>query len=147
FGCCGKNWEPRMGYLGTYDEQWQQERAPGPPRDFRSDFFNAAHPDLQVAGYLSGDEPVELDNLSPEGRLRFRLPGVRLTARVTRTERDADGWPQTETTRTETPELRLDTLGLLPDERRFFLVWRGHSPIADLTAQEIDRVEITARRA
>ena len=32
FGFYGKGWMPRVGYLGTYDEKWQQERCPDPPR-------------------------------------------------------------------------------------------------------------------
>lgn len=146
FGVYGKNWQPRAGHLGSYDEQWQRERAPGPPRDFRSDYFNCAHPDLQIAGYLHGDEPVELVNLTPESRLAFRLPGLRPTIRVTRSERDEQGHSQPDTTRTDTLTLNLDTLCLLPEQRRFYLVWRGHCPINDLTAREIDRIELAVHR-
>ena len=51
---------PRVSYAGTYDEQYQKERAPDPPLDFSYAFYNGAHPDLQVEGYLRGDEEVEL---------------------------------------------------------------------------------------
>lgn len=142
FGVVGKTWQPRAGHLGTYDEQWQEELAPGPPKDFRSDFFNAAPVDLQVQGYLQGDETVKLINLTPDGMLGFRLPGRRIQARVTLTQRDDEGYPLDAGTRIEEPAMRLDTLGLLPDQRRFFMVWRSHCRIDDLTAREVDRVEI-----
>lgn len=146
FGVVGKTWQPRAGHLGTYDEQWQETLAPGPPKDFRSDFFNSAPAELQIQSYLRGDEPVQLTNLTPDGLLRFQLPGLQIQAGVTRTERDERGYSQEGTTRTHEPAMHLDTLGLLPDQRRFFLVWRGHCPIGDLTAQDVDRVEIRAKR-
>lgn len=145
FGVVGKTWQPRTAYLGTYDEQWQEELAPGPPKDFRSDFFNAAPVGLQVRGYLQGDETLKLINLTPDGMLGFRLPGRRILAHVTLTQRDDQGYPLEASTRSETPAMRLDTLGLLPDQRQFFMVWRGHCRIGDLTAREVDQVEVRLR--
>ena len=59
FGFYGRGWHPRAKYAGTYDEKYQKERAPSVPLDFSYAFYNAAHPDLQVKGYLRGDEDVE----------------------------------------------------------------------------------------
>ncbi len=142
FGFYAKTWQPRAGFLGTYDERWQQERAPDPPEDFRSDFFNGAHPGLQLAGYLRGDESVQLLNLTPGGKLAFRLPGLRPAVRVTTTARDATGMPQADTTERKALDLKLDTLCLLPDEQRCYLVWRARCPIRDPAASEVDRVEV-----
>ncbi|MCZ6675811.1 MAG: DUF2169 domain-containing protein, partial [Candidatus Poribacteria bacterium] len=86
FGFYGKAWEPRAGYMGTYDEKWRKERSPDPPTDFRFDHYNAAHPDLQVEGYLKGDERIELVNLTPDGRIRFWLPGTQVSMSVTKTD-------------------------------------------------------------
>lgn len=145
FGVIGKSWQPRIAYLGTYDESWEQEQSPGPPRDFRSDYFNAAPPERQVAGYLRGDEAIQLINVTPDGRLQCQLPGLQIQASVTITEKDADGHP-VGATRTETPNLHLDTLGLLPDQRQVCLVWRGHCRVSELSAQEVDQIVITAKR-
>ena len=144
FGFYARNWKPRLDYLGTYDAQWQEEIAPNPPLDFRSDFYNAAHPKLQVEGYLRGDEEVELVNLTPQGRTLFQLPGLIPRATVSKIVRQ-----QTETGEggddrqvMETIALQLDTLCLEPDEGRCFLVWRGFSQIEGLTAQEVETVEV-----
>jgi len=139
-GVVGKGCSPRFGYLGTYDETWEKERAPGLPVDFRPDFHNAAQPDLQVPGYLKGDEEVELINLTYDERLRFRLPGVLPAVTVTRADIENQGWDAPRTT--ETVEMRLDTLCLIPEERRFFLVWRGSLPVRNLGALEIREVSI-----
>lgn len=140
FGVVGKGCQPRIGYLGTYDEKWEKERSPKPPADFRPDFHNAAQPDLQVPGYLKGDEEVELVNLSPEERLRFRLPGVRPVVTVTRADVEFLGWEAPQSTKPM--EMRLDTLCLIPEEKRFCLVWRGSCAIRDLGALEIREVAI-----
>jgi len=136
FGVVGKGCLPRRGYLGTYDEKWRKERCPEPPVDFRPDFYNFAQADLQVEGYLRGDEEVLLLNLTPEGKTAFRLPGLRPGVTIERTE----GWGGHSSK--ETPEMRLDTLCILPEERRFYTIWRGSTPIANLTALEIRGVEV-----
>ena len=79
------------------------------------DFYNGAPQDLQVPGYLKGDERVELVNLTPEGKLGFDLPGIKLQV-----ESEIKGREGVRLL--ETP---LDTLCLLSDEGWFYLVWRG----------------------
>jgi len=139
-GVVGKGCSPRLGCLGTYDGKWEKERAPALPVDFRPDFHNAAQPDLQVSGYLKGDEECDLVNLTRDERLRFRLPGVLPAVAVTRADIETLGWEAPRTT--EVVEMRLDTLCLIPEERRFFLVWRGSLPVRNLGAIEIREVSI-----
>lgn len=139
FGIVGKNCRPRIGSLGTYDEKWQKERSPAPPADFRVDYFNAAQPDLQVPGYLEGTEEVLLVNLTPGGgEFRFRLPGVRPAVAVTRADIEFLGWDAPPST--APLDVRLDTFCLLPEESRFFLVWRGSLPVRNLGALEVREV-------
>jgi hypothetical protein len=141
FGIVGKNCQPRFGYLGTYDERWQKERCPAPPADFRPDYYNAAQPDLQVPGYLKGDEEVLLFNLTRgRGEVRFRLPGIRPVVTATRADIEFLGWDAPPST--VNLDMRLDTLCLLPEESRFFLVWRGSLPVRNLGALEIREVSI-----
>ncbi len=175
FGFWGRGWLPRLRYLGTYDERWRAERAPLPPEDFRFEFYNGAHPDLQVKGWLGGDEPVELIHLTPEPIVRFRLPGiapvcavVRVGAAAPRTEtgpsrRDlgpegqapaaapppppdddpaAPNEPTPGSSAGERVALNLDTLVLLPDEMRFYQVWRGLFPLAELAPREVASVGV-----
>ena len=107
------HWEPRRSFAGTYDERWQQERAPYLPEDFDSHFFQLASLDLVVDGGLRGGEPVEVLGATPSGVLRFRLPQV-----VPRVTYVLDG------SREERPA-KMDTVLIRPDEGRLILVWRA----------------------
>jgi hypothetical protein len=128
-------WLPRARYAGTYDKAWRMVRSPRPPEDFNYRFYNGAHPDLQAEGYLQGNEPVELINLTPEGLMQFALPGVAPLCRVRRIHiKEA-----------ETITMNLDTLFIEPDQRRVCLVWRGRAPLTTLTAAGIDRLMIENR--
>ncbi|HLB00528.1 MAG TPA: hypothetical protein VJO14_04000, partial [Bacteroidota bacterium] len=57
-----------------------------------------------------------------------------------RADIENQGWDATRTT--EDVEMRLDTLCLIPEEKRFFLVWRGSLPVRNLGALEIREVSI-----
>jgi len=130
-------WEPRFSYMGTYDEKWRKERSPDPPEDFSYDYYNGAHPDLQVEGHLAGDEDIELNNLTPDGNVLFRLPGIRLSASVSRQEESSG-----EIVVEDPLQLNLDTLCFIPDEKRFYQLWRGLCPLRDISAVEIREIEI-----
>ncbi len=145
YGYYGRAWQPRAGFLGTYDEAWRAQRAPKPPLDFRFDYYNAAHPDLQKEGYLAGDEEVELINLTPDGYLRFRLPALRVNCSCVKSKvnpLEAESAKDSADDTTEPVTMNLDTLCLMPDESRLFIVWRGLCPVRDMTALELKRVEI-----
>jgi len=150
FGFCGNAWHPRNRYLGTYDENWRKKRSPRPPLDFSFKYYNAAHPDLQVSGYLKGNEEVELVNLTPDCYVRFWLPGVTIHCSVIKSF-EPPTWPGQENSWgnkktkafTEPIEMNLDTLCLIPDENRFYMVWRGLCPVADLTAMEVKKIEVS----
>ncbi len=151
FGFYGKTWAPRLECLGTYDENWQKHRAPRPPLDFRLEYYNAAHPQLQVPGYLKGNEEVELVNLTPGGQLRFWLPGTAVTATVIKSFELLSGEidpanrqqprPLADPVQEEAP-MNIDTLCLIPEEKRLYMVWRGSCPIRDLTGMEVKQVRI-----
>lgn len=145
---CGffpRNNEPRFSYSGTYDERWKNERAPELPEDFRFEYYNGAHPHLQVDGYLAGNEAVTLTNVSKSrARFEFLLPGIRPVLTVSR-----HPWPSG----TEHPNMSapltvqqvspaLDTLVFIPDSEILFQVWRGIIPIRDPAALEISEVRV-----
>ena len=71
------HWEPRKQYAGTYDQAWEQERSPLLPLDFNRYYFNAASEGMVAQGYLAGNEPVSITNMTEHGHLSFYLPGVR----------------------------------------------------------------------
>jgi hypothetical protein len=113
FGYVAPSWEPRKSFAGTYDEVWQQKRAPYLPEDFDNRFFNSAHPDLIFNDYLTGGEPVSITNMSPNGPLKFELPVCDIEAAV----RIAG--------RTENPPLNLETVLIEPNESLLSMLWRA----------------------
>lgn len=129
FGFINCQWEPRVRYAGTYDEEWERTRNPLLPEDFDDRFYNAAHSGLVATPHLSGGDPFRLINGSKEGDLRFNLPNKRISVTVVMKDRS------------QTHPSVLDTVVVEPDEQRLTLTWRatfdcGH----DLTT--IDSVEV-----
>jgi hypothetical protein len=112
FAPVAPHWLPRRSFAGTYDEAWQSGRAPYLPTDFDPRFFQLAPPGLVAPGYLQGGEVVDVTGVTPQGRLRFCLPTLRVQV-----EYAVNGG-------TETPPVNLDTVLVEPDEGRVVLVWR-----------------------
>jgi len=73
FGAVSPHWAPRSKYAGTYDQAWQQQRAPLPPADFNPRFFNVAPEDQQLARYPAG-ETISLKNMALDRQQSFVLP-------------------------------------------------------------------------
>jgi hypothetical protein len=113
FGPVSPGWMPRRQYAGTYDEQWQRERAPYLPRDFDARFLHVAPDALISPTPLVGGEAVGLHGLSPSGPLGFYLPRVPLEIVVV--------IDQTQ----HTPSVQLDTVTIEPDAGRFTMLWRA----------------------
>lgn len=111
-GYIGRNWVPRITYAGTYDETWQRDRCPLLPTDFENRYFQGASPEMSASPYLSGGEAVNLENVSPKGNIRFRLPRRSLSVCVRIQGMET------------TAEPVLDTVVLEPDESRVTLTWR-----------------------
>ncbi len=129
FGFVAPYWLPRRDFAGTYDDSWQKTRAPYLPEDFDSRFFNTAHPDLILDGYLKGGEPIQVVGASPKGRLRFRVPVCRFDMKV----RVAG--------RTEDLPINLETVLIEPDEERLCLTWRGALP-CDKKALKVEEIAV-----
>ncbi len=81
-GFIAPNWHPRAPLSGTYDEQWQQNRAPYFPHDYQPRFQHSAHPDLISKHYLTGGEAVTLTNMHPTDSVHFYLPHISLAGQV-----------------------------------------------------------------
>jgi hypothetical protein len=78
---------------------------------------------------------VELTNLTPEGQVRFNLPGIRPLCRVERVQ-DQEA---------EMVQMNLDTVFIEPGKSRFCLVWRGAAQLAALSEAEIEQVSISVK--
>jgi hypothetical protein len=153
-GFYGRGWMPRLAYAGTYDEKYLKERHPLPPADFSYRFFNGAHPDLQVEGYLRGDEEVVLVNVCPhDPDVRFRLPGIVPRITVSRWTVPPEPWieehrgpdgslPTALPLVDETVTPVLDTLVFIPDEGIFYEVFRGVCRLSSLDSLEVARITV-----
>ncbi|HEV8263939.1 MAG TPA: DUF2169 domain-containing protein [Gemmatimonadales bacterium] len=130
---CG-HWEPRLSFAGTYDERWQQERAPYLPTDFDSRFFQLAPPGLITAGYLKPGEWIEAYGVTPSGSLRVQLPPVRIAVTYV-----VDGAAQL-------VPADLDTVLIEPDQNRLSLVWRT-ALRCDKKALRVNEVRAAAQKA
>ena len=69
-------------YGGTFDEQWQRNRAPYLPLDYQPRFQNTALEGLICKGHLTGGEEVVISNMHPSGVVHFLLPRVGLAGHV-----------------------------------------------------------------
>ncbi|WP_437663374.1 DUF2169 family type VI secretion system accessory protein [Sorangium sp. So ce1182] len=120
-GAIGRHWEPRRRFLGTHDARWLEERAPLLPLDHDDRANLCASPGLTAVPPLVGGEDVALLNLTPGGgTLGFRLPRVRIVARLLAAGRE----PQTLTPYLDT--VVIDTMGV-PGSADVVveLVWRA----------------------
>jgi hypothetical protein len=132
FGFVSPHWQPRAALAGSFDERWQQERAPLLPRNFDRRHLNAAAPGLTAAGYLRGDEAIAAVGVQAQGALRFALPGLP-PPRVEISFRE--GEDQAVTT-------NLDTVIIDADQRRVLLLWRACVKLPSGT-QSLESVTVT----
>jgi hypothetical protein len=112
FGALDSYWSPRRELHGTFDEAWQKSRYPLLPADWDPRCLLCSPADQRPASYLRGGELVELENLTPSGKLSFVLPKVYLRFR-TRIDK-----------RTEEHQGRLTGVILEPDHPRVIMVWQ-----------------------
>lgn len=132
FSFVAPSWLPRRQYAGTYDDNWIKTQAPYLPADFDHRFFNMSHPRLNPQQYLQGGEPVTIINVSPEGRLDFKIPYCPLQVEFNKDDK------------LETPALNLETVLIELDENRFSVVWRT-SLRCDKQALKVKTIEVNYR--
>jgi hypothetical protein len=113
FGAIAGFWSPRRELHGTFDEAWQKSRFPLLPADWDPKCTQCAPADQRAPALLRGGEEVELENLTPAGRLRFELPKITLGFRTRLDGRLVDH------------EGQLSTVILEPDVPRVILVWQS----------------------
>lgn len=133
FGLISAHWQSRAALSGTYDELWQQTRAPFLPLDFDGRFLCSAHPDLIYPGYLQGGELVNITNMHAKGNLSFTLPVINLKAKFNVAGAVFE------------KEFNLETLILQPNALEASLVWRA-SFEGDKKIRKIKEVSVTMAR-
>ncbi len=145
FGFYGQGWSPRVEYMGTYDDAWRRERAPYLPYDFQSAFYNGAHPELQLKGYLRGDEHVGLTNLHPTGRVEFSLSGLRPRLKVFGLADHRKNHPEVERDSSIELTMNLDTLCFFPEEGLLYQVWRAARTLLKGDLERIEKLWVAWR--
>ena len=127
------HWQPRSSMAGTYDDAWQQTRAPYLPEDYQQRFMNVAHPDLIYPGFLKGGEEVNIQGMHPSGNLNFLLPQIKLTNRITLDDQS------------HSSQFALETLLLEPNQLSLSMVWRAAMP-CDKKMLKIKQIFISLSR-
>ncbi|SMF29694.1 hypothetical protein SAMN02745866_01921 [Alteromonadaceae bacterium Bs31] len=113
YAAIAPHWLPRRSLAGTYDQQWQQTRAPFLPHDFDSRFCQSAPSDQVCGTYLQGGEPFLIEGMHPGGQLRFSLPSVGLVSKIELKSR------------TEVAAFNMETVLVQPNDLKINLVWRA----------------------
>lgn len=133
FAPVAPSWQPRINYAGTYDEQWQTQRAPYLPDDYSPRFMNCAPPDLICSEFLSGGEPVRITGMHPSGELNFNLPQVKLRNKVSVAGKENVG------------EFVLESVILNPNELQLALVWRS-AFVCGKKAAQLEQISVSLMR-
>ena len=136
FGPLNMMWQQRFSKAGTYKKEWQEERWPWYPRDLDWGFFNSAPRDMQVEGYLRGDEKLYFENLHPEiSQYHSKLPGLRARCFVNKFDPEDENQ-----THFEEVALQLDTLWIDMELEKLILVWRGNTSIQDVKLRDVESI-------
>jgi uncharacterized protein YjbI with pentapeptide repeats len=138
FGPVNRQWQLRQSKMGTYKGDYLDKRWPWFPEDFDYSHYNAAPPDMQVEGYLRGDEKLYFENLHPEhAQYRSQLPGLRIRCFINKKIQ-----PQSEETTFNEVSLNLDTLWVDMETEKLVLVWRAWTEVQSEEYEEIEHVFI-----
>ncbi|HEY5909317.1 MAG TPA: DUF2169 domain-containing protein [Verrucomicrobiae bacterium] len=114
FSPLGRNFKCRRPFTGTYDDKWLNERAPFFPDDFDYRYFQCAPADQQMP-HPKGGEQVGLENLTPDGVRRFRLPTMPMPVLFVPYRGEV-----------KQQDAVIDTVLIEPDKNRFMLTWRAN---------------------
>jgi len=140
FGPLRKSWQTRAAKLGTYDASYRKTRWPWFPTDFDPGFFNAAPEELQVDGYLAGNERLYFENLHPEHpKYEALLPGFRVRCFLDRFAAPGKGPRQFEEV-----HMRLDTVWVDMTAEKLVLLWRGNAPVSSEDFEEVNAAFVMA---
>ena len=147
FGPFSSLWEQRSSKLGTYKGSWQKERWPWFPKDFDWGYYNAAPFDMQVDGYLKGDETLYFENLHCK-YLKYKscLPGINARAFVYKSDAHKPDSSDYNPLYFTEIRLNLDTLWVDMDAEKLVLVWRGVTDILSEDYEEIKHVFIASEK-
>lgn len=134
FGPIDPAWLPRRALAGTYDERWERTKKPLLPDDFDPAYALSSPTDQRLPQPLGGGEPVELLNMTPEGKLVFVIPRVSLE------------FTSVFGRRREPHPSQLATVLVEPEDQRLSLVWQSTLRVPAPEADYLDSTEIVEKR-
>ena len=82
FGAVPPFFLSRVKWAGTFDKEWELERKPLLPVDFKRDFFQSAPEDQQCKGYLCGNEQIMVSGLNHDEAFLFKVPKEAYKAQI-----------------------------------------------------------------
>jgi hypothetical protein len=132
FGAIDSYWSPRLELQGTYDDAWKKSRFPLLPADCDPRSLLCSPADQRPAEHMRGGELVELENLTPSGKLSFVLPKLHFVCRTRFTNR------------TEEHQSRLAAVIIEPDHPRVILVWQSVLAVRN-DGDYLDETIVTAK--
>ncbi len=112
-GYVAANWQPRLGFAGTYDASWQQDRAPLLPGDFNPRFHRAACGPLALTSFLKPKDTIQLSGFTAAEHEGFYLPSRAPRGLLRLRGRDVPA------------PMRLSELAILPAEGLVVLTWKA----------------------
>ena len=127
FGPIAPSWNPRYKFCGSYDETWLDERYRFLSSDFDSRYYQIAPIDQQMA-YPEGGELITLENLTPEGITRIRLPNLNMPVEF-----------ELKSNQIIYQHAVVDTIYIEPDKKLVTLTWRTSIPLVS-NITEVDQV-------
>lgn len=132
FGPIDPAWMPRRKLAGTYDARWAESKKPLLPDDYQQAFALSAPVDQQVEKPLIGGERIGLFNMTPEGKLVFELPRIRLDLTTHIMKRKEHHDPP-----------RLATVLIEAEERRLSLIFQSALRVSAPEADYLDTTEVS----
>lgn len=113
FGAIAPQWQPRASHAGSYDQHWQETRAPYLPLDYNPHFCDRAPADQLYPGDIQGGEYLCIEGMHPQGVIKTVLPRINLRCCVI-----MGG------TESECPVV-LETLLLQPNQMQVSFSWKA----------------------
>ncbi|MER8848956.1 MULTISPECIES: DUF2169 family type VI secretion system accessory protein [Mesorhizobium] len=140
FSAIARGWQPRLGFAGTYDQNWIDTQWPLPPKDFDPRHHLCAPADQRLPQVAAGED-VTLLGLTPNGRWDFRLPSVVAPIRLLFDDRMEERAFQADTIVIE-PDLRRVTL----KARLSFVTRRNGPALREIVFGHVTPAFLVARR-
>ncbi|HSY23926.1 MAG TPA: DUF2169 domain-containing protein [Polyangiaceae bacterium] len=130
FGPIASFWSPRRERAGTYGVAWDRDRKPLLPDDYDELHLQSAPDDQRPSQPLRGGEPVVIENMTPDGFLRFNLPRIYPTFTT---------WFGS---RSQEHRARMGTVLVQPGERKVVLVFQTSLRVPHRELDYLDRTVV-----